>query len=176
MQKLKRVDFFPIAAALVPVVVEVVRKIFGKGKKCANKRLHRPSRKVILVSKQCRIKVKKMAVRDRTIMMKRDTPKRVTLPNCRTFVVRYERVTRNDLQKNVRLRQPFKQRAASCRKCHHQIAVQQGFGIGSIILKFAKKVAKTPILQELGNMALNELPNLYNKDTCKIKIKKIKAL
>ena len=37
-------------------------------------------------------------------------------------------------------------------------------------------VAKTPIVQELDKMALNELPNLYNKGTNKIKNKKIKKL
>ena len=54
----------------------------------------------------------KKARRDRIIMMKRDTPKRVTLPNGRTFIARYERVTRNHLPANIRLRQPYRQRAA----------------------------------------------------------------
>ena len=34
------------------------------------------------------------------------------------------------------------------------------------------KIAKTPVVQELGKMALNQLPSLYNKDTSKIKNKK----
>ena len=39
------------------------------------------------------------------IMMKRATPKRVTIPNNgRTFVTRYERVTHNHLPANIRLR------------------------------------------------------------------------
>ena len=109
-------------------------------------------------------------------MMKRDTSKRVTLPNCRTFIARYERVTHNHLPGNVRLRQPYRQRAAPCGRHCHQIVVQQGRGIGSNILKSAKKVAKTPVVRELGKMALNELPNLYSKGTSKIKNKKIKKL
>ena len=46
----------------------------------------------------------------------------------------------------------------------------------SSILKLAKKVVKTPIVRELGWMALRELPNLYNKGTNKIKNKKIKKI
>ena len=87
-----------------------------------------------------------MARRGRIIMMKRDTLKRVTLPNDGNFIAKYERVTRNHLPVNVHLRQPYKQRAVPCRRHCHQIAVQQDCGIGSNILKFAKKVAKTPIV------------------------------
>ena len=50
-----------------------------------------------------------------------------------------------------------------------QIAVQQGHGFGSNILKFAKKIAKKPVVRELDKMALNKLPNLYNKGINKIK-------
>ena len=39
---------------------------------------------------------------DRIIMMKRETPKRVTQPNGRTFVVKYKRVTRAHLPANIR--------------------------------------------------------------------------
>ena len=48
--------------------------------------------------------------------------------------------------------------------------------LDSNILKFAEKVVKTPIVQELGKMALNELLNLYNTGTNKIKNIKIKKL
>ena len=109
-------------------------------------------------------------------MMKRETPKSLTLPNGRTFIARYERVTRNHLPANIHLRRPYKQIAAPRGRRGRQIAVQQGRGLGSNILKFAKKVAKTPIVQELGKMTLNELPNLYNKGTNKIKNKKFKKL
>ena len=88
-------------------------------------------------------------------MMKRDTPKRVTLPNGRTFVARCEGVTRNHLPANIHLKQPYRQRAVPRGRRRRQIAVQQGRSIGSNILKFAKKVAKTPIVRELGNMALD---------------------
>ena len=53
-----------------------------------------------------------MVRRDRIIMMKRQMPKTVKLPNCRTFVTRYEHETRNHLPANIRLERPFRQRAA----------------------------------------------------------------
>ena len=83
-----------------------------------------------------------MARRDRIIMMKRDTPKRVTLPNGGTFVARYKRITRNHLPENVRLRRPYRQRAVPRGRCCHQIAVQQGGSIGSNILNFARRLLK----------------------------------
>ena len=109
-------------------------------------------------------------------MMKRDTTKIVTLQKGRTFIARYENVTRNHLPANVRLIQPYKQRSTPRGRRRRQIAVQRGRGIGSNILKFAKKVAKTPIVREFRKMALNELLNLYNKGTSEIKNKKIKKL
>ena len=45
-------------------------------------------------------------------MVKRQKPKRVTLPNGRTFLARYRRATRTELPANVRLKRSYKQRAA----------------------------------------------------------------
>ena len=53
-----------------------------------------------------------MARRDRTVMVKRQNPKRVTLPNRRTFYARYKRATQADLPANARLERPNRQRAA----------------------------------------------------------------
>ena len=41
---------------------------------------------------------------DNYAMMKRATPKRVTLPDCRTFVVRYGRVPRSNLVPHIKIR------------------------------------------------------------------------
>ena len=110
-----------------------------------------------------------MPAREWIIIMKRAIPKKVTLPNGRTFVARYKCVTRDKLPSNMGLRQPYKQRRGRCR-------IQQGRCIGSNILKLPKKVVKAPVVWELGNMALNELPNLYSKGTNKIKNKKIRKI
>ena len=53
-----------------------------------------------------------MARRDRIIIVRRANPKRVTLPNGRSFLARYRRATRVELPANVRLNRPYKQRAA----------------------------------------------------------------
>ena len=50
--------------------------------------------------------------RNRIIIVKRQTPKRVTLPNGRTFYAKYKRTTRAELPANVHLQRPYKQRAA----------------------------------------------------------------
>ena len=42
-------------------------------------------------------------------MIKRQNPKRVTLPNGRTFYARYKWATRADLPANVRLERPYRQ-------------------------------------------------------------------
>ena len=49
---------------------------------------------------------------ERIVMMKRETPNWATLTSGRTFVARYKRVTRASLPANIRLRRPYKQRAA----------------------------------------------------------------
>ena len=50
---------------------------------------------------------------ERIVMMKRETPNWATLTSGRTFVARYKRVTRASLPANMRLRRPYKQRAAN---------------------------------------------------------------
>ena len=45
-------------------------------------------------------------------MVKRDVPKRVTLPNGRTFLARYKRTTRAHLTANIHLARSYKERAA----------------------------------------------------------------
>ena len=57
-------------------------------------------------------------------MMKRSRLKRVTLPNSRTFIARYERVTRNHLPANICPRQPYKQRAVPCGRRRRPEGVQ----------------------------------------------------
>ena len=42
-------------------------------------------------------------------MRKLNTPKRVTLPDDRTFLARYERVPRSELPPNIIMRRPYVQ-------------------------------------------------------------------
>ena len=45
-------------------------------------------------------------------MMKLAPPKRVTLPNGRTFVARYKRIKRSELPPNIVMRRTYRDRAA----------------------------------------------------------------
>ena len=49
-----------------------------------------------------------MAQRNQIVMVKRQNPKRVTLPNARAFYARYKRTTRAELPANVRLQRPYR--------------------------------------------------------------------
>ena len=46
------------------------------------------------------------------VMQKLDVPKRMTLPNGRTFLARYKRINRRDLPANIRMRRTYTQAAA----------------------------------------------------------------
>ena len=79
-------------------------------------------------------------------MVKQDVPKRVTLPNGRTFLARYKRTTRAHFPANIHLPRPYKQRAAPKGKRKRSRtaaapATQQGQGIADIF-HFGKKIAK----------------------------------
>ena len=66
-------------------------------------------------------------------MVKLQVPKRVTLPNGRTFVAHYKRIRRGELPPNIVMRRTYTQRAAPrgrrCRKA------QQGHGIFDFVKK-----------------------------------------
>ena len=72
-------------------------------------------------------------------MRKLAVPKRVTLPNGRTFVARYERIKRSELPAEIRMRRTYRQRAAP-RNRRRRRPQQQGQGNVSV----AKKVMKNP--------------------------------
>ena len=82
-------------------------------------------------------------------MRKLDVPKRVTLPNGRTFYARYERIKRQDLHADIRMKRTYKQRAAPRNK-HRRRLAQQGQGIVSV----AKKVIKNPAFRAIAKKGL----------------------
>ena len=97
------------------------------------------------------------------VMRKRKTPKRVTLPNGRTFVARYERVPRSKLPANIRMHRTYRGNRARARN-------QRGQGIISTI----KKIAKHPITKQLIKTGAENMPEIYDKLTSKIKNPKFK--
>ena len=88
-----------------------------------------------------------MARKDRIVMVKKDTPKLVRLPNGRTFYARYKRTKHTNLPANVRLERVYRQRAAPRGRRRQQprqaaAANQQGQGLA---VSVAKKIAKNKI-------------------------------
>ena len=65
-------------------------------------------------------------------MVKLNTPKRVTLPNGMTFVVRYKRIRRGELRPNIVMRRTYTQRVAPRGR---RRARQQGQGIFDFVKK-----------------------------------------
>ena len=121
-----------------------------------------------------------MARRNRLIMVKRDVPKRVTLPNSLTFLARYKRKTRVHLPANIHLARPYKERTAPKRKRRRlraapAPAAQQGQETEGIFC-FAKKKAKSKVARNIGKMALEQLPGVVEKLSGKVKNKRLKKI
>ena len=137
-----------------------------------------------------------MPPRDRIIMIKRATPKRVTLPNGRTFLARYRRATRDDLPPNVNLPRIYKQRAAPKNRrrrrrrvipyrerqraaLRRRARVQRGRGLGSIFKK-AYKLGKRALNSRLGRRiaraAVSEIPDVLENLGGRVKNKKLKKI
>ena len=119
-----------------------------------------------------------MARKNKIVMVKRDTPKLVRLPNGTNFYAQYKRTRRANLPANVRLERVFRQQAKprGWRRWQHRQAAaenQQGQGIGNFF-RVAKKVAKSKIACNIGKKALEHLPHVYENLSGKIKNKKLK--
>ena len=115
---------------------------------------------------------------NRIITVKRQTPKRVTLPNGRTFYAKYNRTTRAELPANVHLQRPYKQRAAP-RGRRRRRARQCARGFKSAFKKafnFAKKAAKNKSVRNIGRALLNEVPTALDGLTKKVKNKKLRSM
>ena len=128
-------------------------------------------------------------------MIKRARPKRVTLPNGRTFLARYKRATRANLPANISLPRIYKERAApkgkrrkrrviSYRERQRQALrrrarAQRGRGIGSFFKK-AYKLGKRALNSRLGKRiaraAISEVPDVLENLGGKVKNKRLKKI
>ena len=110
------------------------------------------------------------------VMKKLDVPKRVTLPNGRTFTARFRRATRAELPNNITMRRTYKNNFAKGARRRPRgrrgRRVQSGRGLFS----FMKKVAKNPILRNIARTGAQYLPGLYQGATSKIKNKNLKKI
>ena len=116
--------------------------------------------------------------RNRIIMVKRQTPKKVTLPNGRTFYAKYKRTTRAELPANIVLRRGYKQRAAP-RGRRRTVRQQRGRGFKSFFkkaLNFGKKAAKNKTVRNIARTLLNEAPGAVEALSKKVNNKKIRSI
>ena len=129
-------------------------------------------------------------------MIKRATPKRVTLPNGRTFLARYKRATRDDLPPNISLPRVYKERAApkgrrrkrrrlvSYRErqraaLRRRARAQRGRGLGSIFKKayqLGKKALNSRLGKRITRAAISEIPDVLENIGGRVKNKRIKKI
>ena len=121
--------------------------------------------------------------------MKRDTPKRVTLPNGRTFLAKYKRVNRHYLPGGTTIQIIYRGRPVQGRRTRalrprcraKSVAAVRGRGMrGRGIVDVAKTIATNPHVQEFGKRLLTKgiksLPGLYKKATKRIKNKNLRSI
>ena len=101
-------------------------------------------------------------------MVKLNVPKRVTLPNGRTFVACYKRIPRNELPDNIVMRRNYAQRAVP----RGRRRWQRGRGI----FDFVKKVAKNPFVRSIAKKGIEYAPGIYNNLTKRVKNKTLKRI
>ena len=104
-------------------------------------------------------------------MVKLQVPKRVTLPNSRTFVARYKIIQRGELPANIVMRRTYTQRAAP-RGRRRRRRAQQGQGI----FDFVKKVARNPLVRSIARKSLEYVPSAYQNLTKRVKNKTLKRI
>ena len=112
-------------------------------------------------------------------MVKRQNPKRVTLPNGRTFYTKYKRTTRAELPANVHLRCGYKQRAARKGRRRAVAGQQRGRGFKSIFKKgfnLSKKVAKNKSVRNIAKAIISEAPAALKGLTKKVKNKRLRSI
>ena len=127
-------------------------------------------------------------------MIKRATPKRVTLPNGRTFLARYRRATRDDFPPNISLPRIYKERAAPKGRKRRKVIpyrerqraalrrrarVQRGRGLGSIFkkaYKLGKRALNSRLGRKIARAAVSEIPDVLENLRGRVKNKKLKKI
>ena len=102
--------------------------------------------------------------------MKINVPKTVTLPNGRTFVARYKRISRGKLPPNIVMRRTYEQRAAPRGRRRRARQQEQG------IFDFVKKVARNPLVKSIARQVLKYVPAAYANLTKRVKNKTLKEI
>ena len=112
-------------------------------------------------------------------MVKWQTPKKVMLPNGRTFYAKYKRTTRADLLANVRFEWPYKQRAPPKGRRHRWGIQQGGRGFKSTfgkLMRFAKKVGNNKAFKNVVGAVIKEVSGTIGNLSKRVKSKKVKSI
>ena len=127
-------------------------------------------------------------------MIKRARPKRITLPNGRTFLARYRRATRDDLFSNVNLPRIYKERAAPKGKRRRAVIpyrekqraalrrraqAQRGRGFKSVFkkaYKLGKRALNSRIGKRIAKAAISEIPDVLENLGGRVKNQKLKKI
>ena len=122
-------------------------------------------------------------------MIKRARPKRITLPNGRTFLARYRRATRDDFPPNISLAAPKgkrrrqravipyreRQRAVLRRRAR----AQRGRGFKSVFkkaYKLGKRALNSRIGKRIAKAAISEIPDVLENLGGRVKNQKLKKI
>ena len=118
-----------------------------------------------------------MPPRNNIVMIKRENPKRVVLPNGRIFYAKYKRADKDVLPPNVQIMRRYKQRAAPKGKCRRRRAVQRGRGFKSFFKKaanFGKKAFKNKTVRGITRQIIQNAPDALDLLGRKVNNKKLK--
>ena len=110
------------------------------------------------------------------VMKKLDIPKRVTLPNGRTFTARFRRATRDELPNNITMRRTYRNNFAKGARRRRVGGRRRRAQSGRGLFSFIRKVAKNPMLRDIARTGAKYLPGLYQGATNKIKNKNLKKI
>ena len=105
-------------------------------------------------------------------MVKLATPKKITLPNGKTFIARYKRVKRSELRPHIVIRRTYTQRAFSCGRRRRRRRAQQGQGI----FDFVKRIAKNSLVRSIAKKGLEYAPGVYHNLARWVKNKTLKRI
>ena len=103
-------------------------------------------------------------------IVKLNIPKRVTLPNGRTYIARYKRIKRSELLPNIVMRRTYTQRAAP--RGRRRRRRQQGHGI----FDFVKNVARNLLVKPMAKQGLEYAPGVYHNLTKRVEYKTLKRI
>ena len=120
-----------------------------------------------------------MTRRNNIVLIKRENPKRVDLPNGRTFYAKYKRVTRDQLPPNIQIRRRYRQRAAPRGRRRRRPAQQGGRGFKSFLkkgLNFAKKAYKNKTVRNIARELIEKAPDAIEGLSKKVKNKNLKKI